>query len=79
MNSRKALHELIDKLPESELLTAARILKALEEPVDRFEALLANAAEDDEPFDDRELDDTDPPYLTHSDLIHDRSFSREGL
>lgn len=72
MNPRKALHDLVEKLPDSELLTAARILKALEEPFDRFEALLANAPEDDEPFDAADLEDTDPPYVIHADVIRDR-------
>jgi hypothetical protein len=62
MNARKTLHDLVDKLPDSELLTAARILRALEAPADPFEALLANAPEDDEPFDERDLDGTGPPY-----------------
>jgi hypothetical protein len=72
MSSRKVLHDLVDKLPESELFTAARLLRALEAPADPFEALLASAPEDDESFDERELDDTDPPYLAHADVVRDR-------
>lgn len=72
MNARKTLHDLVDKLPESELVTAARILKALERPVDALEVLLADAPEDDEPLDARELEDTDGPYVKHADVIHDR-------
>ncbi len=62
MNPRKILHDLVDNLPESELLNAARILKALETPADPLEALLASAPEDDEPFDERALEATGPPY-----------------
>jgi hypothetical protein len=46
------LHEIVDKLPESELVTAARILMALDQPADALQILLANAPPDDEPDDD---------------------------
>jgi hypothetical protein len=46
------LHEIVNKLPESELITAARILTALEKPVGPLQVLLANAPLDDEPDDD---------------------------
>lgn len=72
MTPREVLHELVDKLPESELVTAVRILKALEEPANRMEALLVNAPEDDEPFDAHELDDTAAPFVAHADVIRDR-------
>jgi hypothetical protein len=72
MNRRKILHDLVDNLPESELVTAARILKALETPADAVEALLAGAPEDDEPFDERDLEGTGPPYIAHADVIRDR-------
>lgn len=52
MTARELLHEIVNKLPESELLTAARILTALEKPADSLEILLANAPLDDEPDDD---------------------------
>lgn len=71
MNARKALHDLVDRLPESELVTAARILRALDKPGD-VEELLENAPRDDEPFDARDLEDTEGPYLPHTDVVHDR-------
>jgi hypothetical protein len=46
------LHVLVDRLPETELTTAARILIALEHPVDKLQILLAAAPWDDEPDDD---------------------------
>lgn len=52
MTTREMLHEIVDKLPESELITAARILIALEQPADSLQILLANAPPDDEPDDD---------------------------
>jgi hypothetical protein len=52
MTTRELLHEIVDKLPETELVTAARILTALEQPVDAIRILLANAPIDDEPDDD---------------------------
>jgi len=52
MTTRAILHVLVDKLPETELMTAARILTALEQPVDPLQILLANAPVDDEPDDD---------------------------
>lgn len=56
MTSREILHAIVDKLPESELLTATRILTALEQPLDSLQVLLANAPLDDEPFDHDDLD-----------------------
>lgn len=52
MTTRELLHEIVEKLPESELLTAARILTALEHPADPLQIALANAPLDDEPDDD---------------------------
>ncbi len=52
MTTREILHEIVDKLPESELITAARILTALEQPADPMRIVLANAPLDDEPDDD---------------------------
>jgi len=56
MNARKLLHDLVEKLPEAELATAARILIALEAPADPLRLLLMNAPEDDEPFDPSVID-----------------------
>jgi hypothetical protein len=55
MTTRQLLHEIVDKLPEAELLTAARILIALEQQVDALQILLMNAPVDDEPFDPADL------------------------
>ena len=52
MNERKILHDIVDSLPDSELITAARILTALNQPVDRLEVRLQSAPLDDEPDDD---------------------------
>jgi hypothetical protein len=52
MTTRQLLHDIVDKLPETELFTAARILTALEKPSDALDVALANAAVDDEPDDD---------------------------
>lgn len=52
MTTREMLHEIVDKLPETELITAARILIALDKPLDPLQMLLANAPADDEPDDD---------------------------
>jgi hypothetical protein len=75
MTTREILHEIVDKLPESELLTAARILTALEQPVDSFQILLANAPLDDEPFDPADLEGTgEGPSIPHEEVV--RRFRR---
>jgi len=56
MTTREILHEIVNKLPESELLNAARILTALEQPADSLQLLLANAPLDDEPSEGDDLD-----------------------
>jgi len=52
MTTREMLHVIVDKLPEAELTTAARILMALDQPADPMQILLSNAPLDDEPDDD---------------------------
>lgn len=70
MTTREMLHEIVEKLPESELLTAARILIALEQPIDPLEILLANAPPDDEPFDPADLDGAeDGPLIPHEEVV----------
>jgi hypothetical protein len=70
MTRREMLHEIVEKLPESELLTAARILTALEQPADPLEMLLANAPPDDEPFDPADLDEVeDGPLIPHEEVV----------
>jgi gamma-glutamylcysteine synthetase len=68
MNARKVLHELVEKLPDSELVTAARILRALEEPA-AINELLAFAPEDDEPFDAADIAGVeDEPLVPHEEV-----------
>jgi hypothetical protein len=52
MTTREMLHEIVDELPEEDLITAVRILKGLELAPGSLEILLANAPPDDEPDDD---------------------------
>lgn len=52
MTIRELLHEIVDKLPESELPAAARMLTSLERPFDPVQVALANAPLDDESDDD---------------------------
>lgn len=52
MTTRKMLHAIVDKLPEAELSTAARILIALDQPAGPMHLPLASAPLDDEPDDD---------------------------
>jgi len=70
MNARKISHDIVEKLPESELMTAARILTALEQPAGALEILLANAPEDDEPFDPSDIEGTDEePLIPHAEVV----------
>jgi len=69
MNERELLHDIVDRLPDSELITAARILTALEIPADRLQMLLANAPDDDEPFDAKDAEDEDGPSIPHGDVV----------
>lgn len=75
MTTRELLHEIVEKLPESELLTAARILTALEQPPDPLLMLLDNAPTDDEPFDPAELNGTgEVSSIPHEEVV--RSFRK---
>jgi len=49
MPSRDNLHQLVDKLPDSEILRAERVLQVLRETADPVVYALDNAPEDDEP------------------------------
>jgi len=51
MTTGETLHVIVDKLPEEELTTAARILMALDRPADELQILLAGAPPDDDDFD----------------------------
>ena len=52
MSIRQALHELVDGLPEEDLITAFRVLKGLELAPDRLTVLLEHAPLDDESDED---------------------------
>jgi hypothetical protein len=54
MTVKERLHRLVDRLPESEELTAARILEALVATADPVQRALASAAPDDEPESEEE-------------------------
>jgi hypothetical protein len=73
MTTRELLHEIVNKLPESELITAARILIALDQPADSLKMLLANAPLDDEPddddFDGGLSEARSGPSITHEELL----------
>jgi hypothetical protein len=73
MTAREVLHEIVDKLPEAELLTAARILMALDRPADALQILLDNAPVDDEPFDPSDLDGLDDGPLIPHEVVTGRS------
>lgn len=72
MNTRQTLHELVDQLPDEDLLTAVRVLKGLEmvpEP-NSWSVLLENAPIDDEPFDPADLEgDDDEPSIPHEEIV----------
>ena len=48
MTTKERLHQLVDRLPESELATAEHVLAALARPDDAYRQAIANAPEDDE-------------------------------
>jgi hypothetical protein len=52
MTTREMLHVIVDKLPETELVTDARILIALDRPSDALQLALSSAPLDDERDDD---------------------------
>ncbi len=52
MSTRKALHQLVDELPDQDLPTATRVLEALRATSDPFVRALDSAPFDDEPDDD---------------------------
>jgi hypothetical protein len=72
MNTRQTLHELVDRLPDEDLIKVVRVLKGMEiapEP-DSWSILLANVPIDDEPFDPSVLDgDDDEPSIPHEEAM----------
>lgn len=71
MNTRQTLRELVDHLPEEDLVTAIRVLKGLELAPDPLTVLLENAPIDDEPFDPAVLDgdDRSEPSIPHDEVV----------
>lgn len=70
MNTRQALHELVDQLPEEQLTSAVRVLKGLEGVPDDWTVLLANVPIDDEPFDPSDLEGGDNERsVPHEEIV----------
>lgn len=70
MNTRQTLHDLVDHLPEEDLITAVRVLKGLELAPDPLKVLLDNAPIDDEPFDPADLEfDENEPSIPHEEVM----------
>ncbi|MEA2414916.1 MAG: hypothetical protein QOI58_1573 [Thermoanaerobaculia bacterium] len=74
MNARQTLHELVDQLPDEDLLTAVRVLKGLDSLTIRLE----NAPADDEPDDD-DFDGGLTEALAETDLIPHEEVKRRYL
>ena len=76
MTTREMLHGIVDNLPESELITAARILIALDRPATDLQILLAGAPIDDEP----DEDDFDGGLTeARNQVVSGESFSHEEV
>jgi hypothetical protein len=83
--SREELHLLLDRIPDSDVPTARKILRALAEPV---ELALLNAPPDNEPLsaheqaawdaDQRRRRSGQPP-IGHDDLLNDLGISEADL
>jgi len=70
MNTRQALHELVDQLPDEQLTSAVRVLKGLEGVSADWTLLLANVPIDDEPFDPSDLEgDDNAPSVPHDEIV----------
>jgi hypothetical protein len=74
MNARQTLHELVDDLPDEDLMTAVRALKEL----DSLTVLLENAPIDDEPDDD-DFDGGLTEALAETELIPHEEVKRRYL
>jgi hypothetical protein len=74
MNARQTLHELVDHLPDEDLMTAVRALKEL----DSLTVLLENAPIDDEPDDD-DFDGGLTEALAETELIPHEEVKRRYL
>jgi hypothetical protein len=78
MNARQTLHELVDHLPDEDLITAVRVLKGLELARDPLTILLENAPIDDEPDDD-DFDGGLTEALQETELISHEEVKRRYL
>ena len=78
MNTRQALHELVDQLPDEQLTSAVRVLKGLEGVPADWTVLLANVPIDDEPFDD-DFDGGLTEALQETELISHEEVKRRYL
>jgi hypothetical protein len=78
MTTREMLHVIVDKLPETELMTAARILIALDRPSDALQLALASAPLDDEPDDD-DFDGGLTEARSGETISHDELLRRLGI
>ena len=78
MTTREMLHVIVDKLPETELMTAARILIALDRPSDALQLALASAPLDDEPDDD-DFDGGLTEARAGETISHDELLRRLGI
>jgi len=82
---REELHVLLDRIPESDVATARKFLRALANPV---ELALLNAPPDDEPLSAHEQAAWDAderrrragaPPISHGELLNDLGFSEADL
>ncbi|HEV7428297.1 MAG TPA: hypothetical protein VGQ46_18220 [Thermoanaerobaculia bacterium] len=78
MDTRQTLHELVDQLPDEDLITAVRVLKGLELVPDDLTVLLENAPIDDEPDDD-DFDGGLTEALAETELIPHEEVKRRYL
>ncbi len=83
--NREELHFLLDRIPDSDVATARKILRALADPVG---FALRNAPPDDQPLSVHEQDACDAdqrrrlagaPPISHEDLLNDLGISEADL
>jgi hypothetical protein len=74
MNARQTLHELVDHLPDEDLMAAVSVLKGL----DSLTVRLENAPIDDEPDDD-DFDGGLTEALAETELIPHEEVKRRYL
>jgi hypothetical protein len=83
--NREELHSLLDRIPDSDIATARKFLRALANPV---ELALLNAPPDDEPLSaheqaawdaDQRRRHSGAPPVSHEELLNDIGFSEADL